>query len=61
MKLHSHYKFCFRIEVFDSDKLGKDKSLGKLEINPKTLDSGDSMWFPLKVSSNVLPSNYANA
>ena len=38
----------FRIEVFDKDKLGKDKSLGKVEITPQDLESADAMWFPLK-------------
>ena len=38
----------FRIEVFDKDKLGKDKSLGKVEISKDDLDSKEPMWFPLK-------------
>ena len=42
------YLFFFRIEVFDSDKLGKDKSLGKININSKDLDAGTPQWFPLK-------------
>jgi Ca2+-dependent lipid-binding protein len=36
------------IEVFDSDKLGKDKSLGKAEVNVIELDAGDSQWIPLQ-------------
>ena len=39
---------CFRIEVFDSDKIGKDKSLGMIEINPNDLDLNEPKWFPLK-------------
>lgn len=39
----------FRIEVFDSDKVGKDKSLGKLTIDPRELDSDEPQWFPLQV------------
>ena len=38
----------FRVEVFDKDKLGKDKSLGKVEVNPRDLDS-EPKWFPLQV------------
>ena len=36
-----------RIEVFDKDKLGKDKSLGKVEISGDDLDSKEAIWFPL--------------
>ena len=39
----------FRVEVFDADKLGKDKSLGIVEINPSDLDSYEPKWYPLKV------------
>ena len=42
---------CFSVEVFDADKLGKDKSLGQVEVNPMDLAAGDSKWFPLKVNS----------
>ena len=44
------YFYSFRIEVFDKDKLGKDKSLGKVEVNPRDLDNEEPKWFPLKVS-----------
>ena len=40
----------FNIEVFDSDKLGKDKSLGKLKmdiIDILDMDGKDGKWFPL--------------
>merc|ERR1719209_1762766 len=40
----------FNIEVFDSDKLGKDKSLGKLTmdiIDVLDMDGKDGKWFPL--------------
>ena len=36
------------MEVFDSDKLGKDKSLGSVEIDPRELDTNEPKWFPLK-------------
>ena len=35
------------IEVFDKDKLGKDKSLGKVEISSDDLGSNEPVWFPL--------------
>ncbi len=38
----------FSIEVFDADKLGKDKSLGVVEINPRDFDGEEAKWFPLK-------------
>ena len=38
----------FSVEVFDADKLGKDKSLGKVEINPRDFDGEEAKWFPLK-------------
>jgi hypothetical protein len=38
----------FSVEVFDKDKLGKDKSLGKVEISRNDLGSNEPMWFPLK-------------
>ena len=34
--------------MFDADKLGKDKSLGKVEINPRDFDGNEAKWFPLK-------------
>ena len=34
--------------MFDADKLGKDKSLGKVEINPRDFDGKEAKWFPLK-------------
>ena len=39
--------FNFRIEVFDKDKFGKDKSLGKVEISRDDLDTKEPVWFPL--------------
>jgi Ca2+-dependent lipid-binding protein len=36
------------VEVFDADKLGKDKSLGKVEIDVLDLTAGDSHWVPLE-------------
>merc|ERR1719391_1928497 len=36
------------IEVFDADKIGKDKSLGQVEITPRDFDSHEPKWFPLK-------------
>ena len=40
----------FNIEVFDSDKIGKDKSLGKLSLDildVLELDGAEGKWFPL--------------
>jgi len=40
----------FYIEVFDSDKIGKDKSLGKLNLDITdvlNMDGQDGKWFPL--------------
>ena len=34
--------------MFDKDKLGKDKSLGKVELSSHDLDAAEAMWFPLK-------------
>ena len=34
--------------MFDSDKIGKDKSLGTIELNPQDLNEGSPQWFPLK-------------
>jgi hypothetical protein len=39
------------VEVFDADKLGKDKSLGKAEIDVLDLAAGDGHWFPLQGNS----------
>jgi len=36
------------VEVFDADKLGKDKSLGKVEVHIEDLPSGEGCWFPLQ-------------
>ena len=41
-------QFIFSIEVFDSDRLGRDKSLGKLDLDPDNMDAGQPQWFPLK-------------
>ena len=53
------------IEVFDSDKIGKDKSLGKLDLDLEDLiaSDGEGSWYPLKgvksgeilLSSDFLP------
>ena len=34
--------------MFDSDRLGRDKSLGKLDLDPDNMDAGQPQWFPLK-------------
>ena len=34
--------------MFDKDKVGKDKSLGRIEVDPRDLDN--AKWFPLKVN-----------
>ena len=47
--IYYHIIYC-RIEVFDADKLGKDKSLGQVTIDPRDLMDGDSKWFPLQVT-----------
>ena len=39
--------------MFDADKLGKDKSLGSVAINPRDFDSKEAKWFPLEVSEIV--------
>jgi hypothetical protein len=39
----------FRIEVFDKDKVGKDTSLGKVEINLTDLKGAKGQWVPLQV------------
>ena len=36
--------------ILYADKIGKDKSLGKLEVNPLELDGEEPKWFPLKVT-----------
>ena len=36
------------VEVFDADKLGKDKSLGKVEVDILDLAGGESRWFTLQ-------------
>ena len=59
-----------RLEVFDADKLGKDKSLGKVEVDPRDFDQ--PRWIPLQgvksgellINSEILapgqlPSSYA--
>lgn len=46
MKINIHKSF--RVEVFDKDKFGKDKSLGKVEITKGDLGANEPMWFPLK-------------
>ena len=34
--------------MFDSDKFGKDKSLGVIELVPRDLEDNEPRWFPLK-------------
>ena len=36
------------VEVFDADKLGKDKSLGKVEVDILDLAADEGRWFPLQ-------------
>jgi Ca2+-dependent lipid-binding protein len=36
------------VEVFDSDKLSKDKSLGKVELDLKDLHDTEGKWFVLQ-------------
>jgi hypothetical protein len=44
------------VEVFDSDKLGKDKSLGKVDINLLDLQDTEGKWFALQgVKSGICP------
>ena len=41
----------FNIEVFDEDRFGKDKSLGRLELSPDSLaemEPGSAYWLPLE-------------
>ena len=40
--------YDFSIEVFDSDKIGKDKSLGVIELTPRDLEDNQPKWFLLK-------------
>ena len=42
------------IEVFDADKLGKDKSLGKVEIDTLDLAGNGSHWLPLQGKSKAI-------
>ena len=43
-----NFILTFSVEVFDADKLGKDKSLGVVEINPRDFYGEEAKWFPLK-------------
>jgi Ca2+-dependent lipid-binding protein len=36
------------IEVFDADKLGKDKSLGKVEVDVLDITADEGRWLPLQ-------------
>ena len=45
--LWNNWYIYLSVEVFDSDKIGKDKSLGTVEISPRDLDSNEPKWFPL--------------
>jgi hypothetical protein len=41
--------FLISVEVFDADRAGKDKSLGKVDIPAADLaTSAQGRWFPLK-------------
>ena len=42
------------VEVFDADKLGKDKSLGKVEVDILDLAGGESRWFTLQGKSGEI-------
>ena len=45
----SNHKCSFSVEVFDSDRFGKDKSLGSVKISQDALIGDEPKWFPLKV------------
>ena len=47
LKIYFSILNVFSIEVFDKDKLGKDKSLGKVEIPEHQLGAHEPAWFPL--------------
>jgi hypothetical protein len=48
----------FRIEVYDSDNLGNDKSLGWLELELTLLASGlRGKWFKLQVNTVCMVTN----
>ena len=42
------------VEVFDADKLGKDKSLGKVEVDILDLAADEGRWFPLQGKKNSM-------
>lgn len=42
------FLFVFSIEVLDSDLIGKDKSLGSVEVSPKQLCAKEPLWYPLQ-------------
>ena len=46
------------MEVFDSDRLGKDKSLGSVEICQDDLIGDEPKWYPLKVFKIVFEEKY---
>ncbi len=46
------------VEVFDSDKLGKDKSLGKVEINLLDLQDTEGKWFALQGVKSGICQNF---
>ena len=48
-----HNFFLLSIEVFDSDAVGKDTSLGKIKIDPRDIEGGNPQWFPLEVNINL--------
>ena len=48
-----HNFFLLSIEVFDSDAVGKDTSLGKIKVDPRDIEGGNPQWFPLEVNINL--------
>ena len=42
------------VEVFDADKLGKDKSLGKVEVDLSEITSSEGRWYPLEGNKNLI-------
>jgi hypothetical protein len=40
--------------VFDKDKIGKDTSLGRVEVNLADLKGVKGKWLPLQVNSNFV-------
>jgi hypothetical protein len=42
--------------VFDKDKIGKDTSLGRVEVNLTDLKGVKGKWLPLQVNGNFVVS-----